>query len=261
MARKLIGLTGPSMFTTDCIKMIEEYFKADFVLLYHNDADNLQSWLKKCDGFMVAGGVDIHPSLYMQNALNDFNLSKFDFMRDCRELAIINYAMENKVPMLGICRGHQLLGVYCGLGMDFEMDVSRGHVVHSPHKAQINYDKEDPMHYVEILDQKRFPVKNIKERETVHKIMAHKEDKYVWVNSFHHQAVAYNKSRKYHEAGVEVLGVAPVTYGKNKRFIIELMRGKTWISCQWHPEFDYDVNTPSRTVLDVWKSMLEGNTE
>ena len=61
MSEKLIGLTGPSGFTPECIDMLEEFYDADFVMLYHNNAENLVRWVDRCDGVCLAGGVDIHP--------------------------------------------------------------------------------------------------------------------------------------------------------------------------------------------------------
>ena len=114
MPQRLIGLTGPSGFTPECIDMLEEFYEADFMMLYHNNADNLIRWVDRCDGICLAGGVDIHPMVYDDSIRNRQGFSKFDLKRDLREIKIIDRCMETKKPLLGICRGHQLIGVTRG---------------------------------------------------------------------------------------------------------------------------------------------------
>ncbi len=63
----LIGLTGPSSFTQECCAMIEEFYDANFVLLYHGKDANLNYWLSRVDAVVLAGGVDICPIVYGQS--------------------------------------------------------------------------------------------------------------------------------------------------------------------------------------------------
>ena len=209
---------------------------------------------------MVVGGVDIHPSLYLQSVLVDCNLSKFDFQRDQKELDIIDFALQHNLPTLGICRGHQLLGIYHGLAEEFEMDLTRCTVVHQPVRYNIQYSKYDTMHYVDLLDERAFSVPNPEERKTVRKVLSYDNSKVAWVNSFHHQGIRYENCRNYEQNKIKVLATAPIFWDQqNKRkSIIELMSGENWLSVQWHPEFDHDVNSTSKTVLDKFEKILEG---
>lgn len=75
-----------------------------------------------------------------------------------------------------------------------------------------------------------------------------------WVNSFHHQALHYTAADK---DGVRILGTARVDLGNGRDQIVEFMDGENWISCQWHPEFDWMENSYSRAVLSRFKRMLE----
>ncbi len=259
--RKLIGLTGPSSFTDECKELIEKYLNYNYILLYHDDMDNLRYWLTKCDAFIVAGGVDIHPTIYERNLINNNNLSKFDFQRDLRELVVIAYAIDNDKPMLGICRGHQMIGLFHGMkGADFCMDLCNVNTIHQPTKSGITAMKGDVMHFLELTDPKAFQIPEPPEREILRDVMGEEQGKFYWVNSFHHQGILFNKSFPYKENGVQVLGLAAAETNKDKDNvkIVELMRGKKWISCQWHPEWDYDVNTPSKAVVDAFNNMLKG---
>ncbi|KAJ5109050.1 hypothetical protein N7456_005725 [Penicillium angulare] len=65
------------------------------------------------DGAVLAGGKDVHPSLYGQEFDPDIEPST-DEPRDRLEFAIIRLALERKLPVLGICRGLQLINVFYG---------------------------------------------------------------------------------------------------------------------------------------------------
>jgi len=256
--RKLIGLTGPSAFSDECKIVIEKYLKQNFVFLSHDDMENLEGWLEKCDAFLVSGGVDVHPSLYERDIPNHQNMSKFDFQRDLRETVVIDHAITQKKPMLGICRGHQMIGLYHGVKADFCLDLSSSHTVHQPTKSNVSISKGEPVHYVELLDPKAFPVDAPQEREILKRIMEEDQQKRLWVNSFHHQGIYYNpQGFDYMGRGIEVLGISPADQNNKQFKIIELMRGETWISAQWHPEWDYESNTPSRAVIDYFKRMVQ----
>ena len=258
MKKKLIGLTGPSGFSKNIMTMLEKFIDCNYITLTHENQDNLNFWLDMCDAIIIAGGVDIHPSLYNHNVVCGYNLSKFDIQRDMRELEIINYTFKAKKPLLAICRGHQLLSIYLGLGSEFVMDLNDCTTVHQPSTKNITPSEFDIIHAVDILDCDKFTIESPKERKTSIDILGENEKKKIWVNSFHHQGILYHPGKdgkNYIEKGINVLGVAAADWDKPQK-IIELMCGEKWISVQWHPEYDYEVNTPSQTVLNLFKTML-----
>ncbi len=69
--------------------------------------------LHDCAGLILTGGGDIDPALY-QNAGNKEQCKDIDRDRDILEWAVINEALSNKMPILGICRGEQMLNVAMG---------------------------------------------------------------------------------------------------------------------------------------------------
>jgi putative glutamine amidotransferase len=254
MKKRLIGVTGPSSFTEDVLRMVETFFKANFVLLYHDDADNLEYWTKRLSGVILGGGTDIHPMTYSRNITTHDNFAKFDIRRDVRELFVVKECMNNNVPLLGICRGHQLLGVYHGV--ELFADITHGRVAHTPHRHEIVLKNYEPAHRVKLFGKtKELFNKDVPEerRAFVRENNPH-SDEIIWVNSYHHQALKYygkGNDRKWKEEDLYVHGVAE-TGIKECGEIIELMSGasKPWLSCQWHPELDYESNTPSRKVLE-----------
>jgi putative glutamine amidotransferase len=71
-----------------------------------------------CAGLVLPGGGDLNPRLYGQANRACRNI---DDARDARELALLRRFAALRLPVLGICRGAQLLNV--GLGGTLEQDV------------------------------------------------------------------------------------------------------------------------------------------
>ena len=75
-----------------------------------SEPQHIAAWLKKnrIDGVLLAGGGDVDPRLYGGDPAKatDVNRARDDF-----EIALIKVAMEENLPILGICRGCQILNV------------------------------------------------------------------------------------------------------------------------------------------------------
>lgn len=81
--------------------------------LYTMGIDSALKVLSNSDGLLLTGGADIYPSYY--NQIEDTALcGGFDRYRDSLEFSLIKKAMENKIPILGVCRGQQILNVSLG---------------------------------------------------------------------------------------------------------------------------------------------------
>ncbi len=75
------------------------------------DADVLDM-TSRLDGLVVSGGADVDPSRYGAGREDGLGVTEPD--RDDWELALLRAAIDQKVPVLGICRGAQLLNVLMG---------------------------------------------------------------------------------------------------------------------------------------------------
>jgi putative glutamine amidotransferase len=88
-----------------------------------------QALLKPLDALILSGGADLDPSSY--RAKPGPRTTGYRKERDAFELALAREALDRDLPVLGICRGMQLLNVACGGTLD--QDVANAEIhLHTP---------------------------------------------------------------------------------------------------------------------------------
>lgn len=108
--RPVIGVTvskNGGMFLNFCLRLSVLMAGGKPVLLRPSSGKTFQS----CNGFVISGGADINPELYGQENRHSLNINP---ERDALEQNVIEHALDFKKPMLGICRGMQMLNVEKG---------------------------------------------------------------------------------------------------------------------------------------------------
>lgn len=168
------------------------------------------SALDGCDGLLLTGGEDIHPSWYGADPAP--LLIPPSRERDLFELALFAVARQRELPILGICRGIQLVNVALGGTLFQDLPSERpGTVDHSPIGA-----RDIRTHSVRI--------------EPGTRAAAALETTSVTVNSVHHQAI------KDLAPGLVATGWT----GDGLIEVVESSPGASWIlAVQWHPEEMY----------------------
>lgn len=169
-----------------------------------SDNSDLLPLLEMLDGLMLAGGEDIDPRFQDEDPQR--GLDSINPWRDEFEIELTKLAWKCRLPVLGICRGIQVMAV--ALGGKIYQDISNGPFIQHTQKAP----RWATSHKV-TLDKKSLLYKWIGQKE-------------IFTNSFHHQAV------KEFPDCIEV--VARTSDG-----LIEAIQAKDnriFTGVQWHPE-------------------------
>jgi len=99
------------------------------------DADDgtAREIVERLDGVVLSGGVDVAPEIYADERHASVQASRPD--RDSTELAIARATAEADLPVLGICRGMQVMAVATGGRLEQHVPDRVGHHDHSPGPA------------------------------------------------------------------------------------------------------------------------------
>ncbi|MCK1976452.1 gamma-glutamyl-gamma-aminobutyrate hydrolase family protein [Jeotgalicoccus huakuii] len=184
-----------------------------------NDA-LIKAQIQSLDALVLSGGDDVDPEFFGEAPHQ--KMGAIEPGRDAYEMKLIDFALDANIPILGICRGAQVLTIHQGgtIYQDLYSQVGEGTYKHN---------QEVPKNY---LTHKV----SIKENTKLHSILGQTKVK---TNSFHHQAV---KTIPDH---FEITA-------KTSDGIIEAVESKSYnflIGVQWHPEGTYLVDEYSQKIF------------
>jgi putative glutamine amidotransferase len=180
-----------------------------FEVLRFSAADQQLDQLDACDGLVLSGGIDIHPSFY-KGASDYPNADEFNVTRDAFEIALFQRAMQKGIPILAICRGQQLVNV--ALGGTLIQDM--GACLNKIHKVESGVDK---IHGVSVVA-----------GTLLAKVVGGAAYRGV-VNSAHHQALDMVAKDLKVNCFADDGTIEGVEWADPE--------GKPWMMCvQWHPE-------------------------
>lgn len=156
-------------------------------------------------GLVLAGGCDVHPERYGGGPVQAAGPGHYDPGLDEFELGLVRAAAAASLPLLGICRGCQVINVALGGSLVSDLPAAGHHVHHDPAR-----DRAARSHRVSLV---------------AGSVVAGMHGTEAWVNSFHHQAVD--------RCGERVRVVARADDG-----VVEAIEvvGVPMIGVQWHPE-------------------------
>ena len=110
--------------------------RVDQVNMYNIAMDSIGFYLSMADGMVITGGPDVNPEYYGKGA-DTGRCGTIDYRRDTLEMEMIRYALENNVPLLGICRGNQIMNVAAGGSLIIDIPTDHDTIV--KHCCRINH--------------------------------------------------------------------------------------------------------------------------
>ena len=99
-----------SKASSNYIKWIED---KNVIILDAYTIKNTDSILKLADGIILTGGEDINPLEY-NDTINLKVCGDINYKRDTLERKLFDFALSNKIPLIGVCRGMQMMNVSSG---------------------------------------------------------------------------------------------------------------------------------------------------
>ncbi len=184
------------------------------------------------DGLLVQAGSDVAPPSYGQQPLKPE--WEGDAVRDAYEIELILESLERRLPVFGVCRGHQVLNV--ALGGSLVQDIPRQLPDAIVHRDPDVYERHG--HQVRLLEGGR-----LRELYGVES---------GWVNSVHHQAIDALAPGLVVEARCEPDGLIEA---------VRLRADSFACGVQWHPEFQRSSGTGGLSFAPLLDDFLAAARE
>jgi putative glutamine amidotransferase len=196
-----------SVINNDYIKAVQKAGGTPILIPFSDNIENIKVYIDKIQGIIFTGGEDISPLFYNEEPRKEVQCIIEE--RDKFELELFKEVYTKNIPILGICRGLQLINIALGGNLyqdiNFQIPNSYGHAPRQTLRSNL-------YHSVKIEKSSRlfdiFKTEDLK------------------VNSFHHQSVK--------KLG-ENLKISAVS---NDNIVegIESTNDKFLLAVQWHPE-------------------------
>ncbi|MBS6642456.1 MAG: gamma-glutamyl-gamma-aminobutyrate hydrolase family protein [Clostridiaceae bacterium] len=226
--KPVIGITPSHDTAKDDLTMRPTYLRAirdagaiPLVFPLEVSDEDLDQLLSLVDGVLFTGGPDVHPSYFGEPT--HLNCGDVSPLRDKLEIALLPKVLNAKKPVLGICRGIQLLNI--GLGGTIYQDIPSQTAPEFPiaHRQPFYYTNYS--HSVSV--EKGSLLASICGSDTIQ------------VNSMHHQAI------KKTAPSLTVTGYAPDGLIE----AVEMRDYPYFVAVQWHPEYLYPFNEAAKNLF------------
>ncbi|MDD3337172.1 MAG: gamma-glutamyl-gamma-aminobutyrate hydrolase family protein [Eubacteriales bacterium] len=193
------------------------------------ESEQIAECAKRLDGLLLAGGNDVAPEFFGHRPVGE--LGEVNPRRDELEMRMIKEAVSKKLPVLGICRGIQMMNVALGgslyqdLGTQYK-EKAMGHRQTRPGRYG--------SHKV-----------TVKKGTLLHRVVGEEQ---LWVNSFHHQAV-WELAPGCMENAMAEDGVVEGIEGVQTPF---------FLGVQWHPERMIEEDPTARSLFTAFITACKG---
>ena len=186
----------------------------------------LAQYRERMKGLLLVEGEDVEPKRFRARRANFQHLEKTHPLKDQIEIGLIRQALRQRLPILGICRGSQLINVVCGGTLYGDVQKEK--------RSRLKHI--DYQHY----DTYRHPITIAPDTP----LMEYYRQAHIRVNSYHHQGIR-DLARRFQPMAQAPDGLVEAYYDPQARFLLGL---------QFHPErmlAEYPGN------LRVWKAFAD----
>jgi putative glutamine amidotransferase len=196
-----------------------------FMMPLTDDTHLIDAYINMCDGILIMGGVDVDPRLY--GDINRTYNGRISPQRDFVETYVIKKAAQSDLPLLGICRGMQILNTAMGGTLYQDIYAQNGTDMQHSQNAPEWYDTHS------VTAAKGSWIYQAAGLEKIN------------VNSFHHQAV------KDIAPGFEAIcyaddGIIEAIESANKKML----------GVQWHPELMYEKSKEQEAIFNKFVQLI-----
>jgi len=217
------------------IDAIEKYTSARVVILPclidGQTDDHLAPLLDLVDGILLTGSrTNVHPSHYGGQASSE--TEPYDELRDRTSLLLARWALDNQIPILGICRGLQEMNVACNGTLSANLQHVKGCLDHQMPADGSFDDKHVARHSIELT-----------EKGCLSELLGSKR---VMVNSLHRQSVDRLGAGLRVEAIAEDGVIEAVSYNDHPFAV----------GVQWHPEYQTGENNVSAPLFSAFENAM-----
>lgn len=246
--RPLIGITTQSLQAIDGIPaglppsvvMNERYYAAVTELgaipvlipLLHNDLETLRALFDRLDGLLLPGGVDMDPATYGE--VPHERLGRLDPPRDIVELQLTRWAVAEKKPLLGLCRGLQVLNVAMGGTLWQDLEAQQPATIKHDYFPTYGFQRDHLAHEVHVVEGTR-----------LHRAVGRAQ---FAVNSMHHQGIRTVGT------GLRASALAPDGIVE----AVELESDAFIVGVQWHPEVFASSDAHARPLFEQFVEAAGG---
>jgi putative glutamine amidotransferase len=224
--RPVIGITTQTLHAIDGIPatlpqswvMNQRYFLAVTLVggvpwmipLLDDDPETLREIYDRLDGLVIPGGVDVDPRIYGEEPHP--SCGRLDPARDRVELQLTRWAIADEKPLLGLCRGLQVLNVALGGTLYQDIASQCPEAIKHDYYPIYGFERDHLAHTVDLLP-----------GTLLHSAL---EEPRMRVNSMHHQAIK-SLAPSLVPAAVAPDGLIEGAELPGDHFLVGL---------QWHPE-------------------------
>ncbi|MGQ0649213.1 MAG: gamma-glutamyl-gamma-aminobutyrate hydrolase family protein, partial [Gemmatimonadaceae bacterium] len=178
--------------------------------LLDDEPEALRAAYEACDGVLIPGGVDVDPAHFNEDPHP--KLGRIDGARDRVEIQLTRWSVADHKPLLGLCRGLQVINVTLGGTLYQDLEEQYPNAIKHDYFPTYGFERDHLAHEVTLTRDSR--LRHLMELDRIS------------VNSMHHQGIK-TLAPTLAASAVAPDGLIEAVESTNEHFLVGV---------QWHPE-------------------------